>query len=201
MKSLIAIAAILFGFASMSNAQFKKGEVELSLSGSLGSMTNKYTTTSTGGKWSNSESNNYLFVSVMPGYYLVDGLSVEPEIGFLAVQHSEPAEYFLFNLSYTYLIPDTREALYARAGYGIANSVEMPYFSGAIGKFSDKLNVGVINLGGGVKFLLTNSVALRTELNYRTHTWSNSVDYGYGSYSSDQTMSNFGLLIGFSILL
>jgi opacity protein-like surface antigen len=181
----------------MSSAQFKKGDVELSFSGSLGS--NTITESSSGGySFSNSSTEKYLFFSVSPGYYLLDGLSVEPEISFTANQHEQPAQYLLLNLSYTYLLPNSREALFLRAGYGISNSVQMPVLGAAVVHTSDKFNVGVLNLGAGAKFLVTQSVILRAEVNYRSHTWSN--DEGYG-YSDDYAYSNVGLLVGFSILL
>jgi hypothetical protein len=154
------------------------------------------------GNSTSSESNNYAFISVTPGYYLIDRLSIEPEIGLLSEQHYSPSQYLLLNLSYTYMIPDSKEALYARAGYGIANSVQLPIMSSAIANMSDKLNIGIFNVGVDAKFLLTQSVALRTELNCRSHKWSNSSDFDIGSsYTSDMSMSNVGLLLGFSILL
>jgi hypothetical protein len=56
----------------------------------------------------------------------------------------------------------------------------------------------VLNFGAGIKYLLTNSVVIRGELNYRSHQWSE--DYWWGE-KEEVTYSNTGLLIGFSIIL
>ncbi|HUI29542.1 MAG TPA: outer membrane beta-barrel protein [Candidatus Acidoferrales bacterium] len=202
MKSMVAVIGFLLLTSSMSNAQFNKGDLELSFSGSLGSTTDKSTGTYLGNSSSDSQTEQFLFFSISPGYYLLDGLSVEPEISLMAVQHAQPAQYFLLNLSYTYLPPNSKAALFVRAGYGISNSIQVPMMGGGtVVQMSDKFDIGVINLGAGAKFLLTQSVVLRAEVNYRSHAWSSSEDFGYGSYKYDYVFSHVGLLVGFSILL
>ncbi len=203
MKSVITLSSVLLLAAAVACAQFKKGDVELSFSGSIGSWSNHYSDTySGGGSYSSSDSRNYVFLAVSPGYYLADGLSVEPEFSLMAAEESKPIQYLLMNLSYTHLLPNSIVAPYARAGYGVANSVQMAGMTVLPIEASSKFDIGVFNAGAGVKVLLNRFVVLRTEINYKSHAWSDSQDYGYGiSHKSESKLSFFGLQLGFSVLL
>ncbi len=181
--------------ATTANAQFKRGDVELSFSGSIGSWSPPSTPAY------KVESQNYASLYVVPGYYVADGLSVEPELGFMAVENSKPAQYLLLNLSYTYLIPETKAGCFVRAGYGLANALEYPFGNGIVVQASDKFNVGVLNLGVGAKFLISSSVLVRTEFNFKKHSWTEESTSPYYSYKWDFTESTIGLILGFSIVL
>jgi hypothetical protein len=203
MRSVVTVASVLLLTASITCAQFKKGDVELSFSGSLGSWSNEFSDSYSGGiSHTYSDSHNYLFVAISPGYYLEDGLSVEPELSLMAAEKSKPIQYLLLNLSYTYLLPNSVIAPYAIAGYGLSNSVQMAGMTVYPLLASNKFNVGVFNAGAGVKFLLNRFVVLRTEINYKSHAWSETQDYGYGMTDKTETnLSFFGLQLGISVLL
>jgi hypothetical protein len=191
------IGLLMLGVVALASAQFQKGASELSLSGSLGS----YTAKSSSSNFNTSESRNFFFLAVSPGYFVLDGLSVEPEIGMLAIEESEPAWLFLGNLSYTYAIAGSTIAPFIRAGYGVSNAVTASFAPNLLARVSDKLDVGVLSLGGGLKVRISDGAYLRTELNYRKLSWS--TEYRGYSYSSttDHTYSSFGLLVGLSVLL
>ena len=203
MRAVITLTSVLLLTAAVACAQFKKGDVELSFSGSVGSWSDRYSDSYSGGtSYSSSDSHNYVFLAVSPGYYLADGLSVEPELSLIAAEESKPIQYLLMDLSYTYLLPNSNVAPYARAGYGVSNSVQMAGMTVLPIEASSKFNIGVFNAGAGVKFLLNRYVVLRTEINYKSHAWSNIEDYGFGmSDKSESMMSFFGLQFGFSVLL
>jgi opacity protein-like surface antigen len=78
MKRFILLFAALLVASAHSSAQFKQGDVELSFSGSLGSLSNSSNTS--GYKYS--ESRNVAILSVVPGYYIIDGLSLEAELNY-----------------------------------------------------------------------------------------------------------------------
>ena len=202
MKAAILAVGIVLIQASTVFAQFSKGDVELSLSGSIGSWNvDTKETSASYGSTEYSTQTKFFFVSISPGYYLTDGLSIEPEISFMADQHDKPAQYVLLNLSYTYMREGYTTAPYVRLGYGLANSYAVPFANLVIGNVSDNFDVNVFNAGIGLKFILNPHVILRTEFNYRDQWWSHSYDdYGY-SYSEDNTFSNYGLLVGFSVIL
>ena len=200
MKTFLGIVSFLiFTFVSNSNAQFKTGDFEFSFSGSFSSMTVKNSTSSPYYSTStHSESRNTMDISFSPGYYIFDGVSIEAELGLVAVEKMKPSQYVLLNLGYTYLLPESKVALFAHGGYGFANAVEVPYLNNALAFTSNKFNVKVINLGAGVKYLVTSNVIIHTEVNYRNHDWT---DEYSGYYSTDNTISNIGLMLGVSILL
>ncbi len=192
MKSLIALASVLLFAYSNGKAQFKTGDVELSFFGSMGSYTYNYSNYG----YSQSSTTKYLSVNASAGYYIMDGLSIEPQVGLEAVEKSDPSQSIVLNLSYTYLIPDSRIGAFAIAGYGLGNSAYYPMYNMFI-RTSNKFNVDILNLGAGAKFLISRSVIIRTELNYLSNHWSEQ----FFSSSSDQSESNMGIPSGISILL
>lgn len=189
---------------SNSFAQFKKGDFEFSLTGALSSMTaeNSITSSSTyySSSNSNSETRTTAGISFSPAYYIFDNISIEAEIGLSAVEKMQPSQYMLLNLSYTYLFPETKTALFAHAGYGLSNSVAISYMNNSISRASDKFDVKVVNLGAGIKYLISPNVILHSELNYRIHSWTYEYSDNY-NISSDYKISNLSMLIGFSILI
>lgn len=198
MKSFIFVCISFFIFASVSKAQFNKGDFEFSFTGSLSSMTYESSVNNSPyyQSGSHSETRTTGNISFSPGYYFVDNLSIEAEIGLSAVEKMQPSEYLLFNLSYTHLMSDSKVALFAHAGYGFSNSVEVSNYNNAIVRTSDKFDVKVINIGGGLKYMITPNVIARSEINYRIHKWTED-----SFYSVDNKISNIALVFGFSILI
>jgi hypothetical protein len=140
-------------------------------------------------------------ISVVPGFYVIDGLSLEAELGLLAEEKGEPAQFLLGNVSYTYRIPDSKIALFGRVGYGVSNAVQLPVPLGIVSRVSNDFDVGVFNAGAGVKILVSQGAALRAELNYKSHSWTTEYHSYYYSSKTEYTYSNTGLLLGFSILI
>lgn len=182
---------------------FKQGSWELNLSGDMGSQSSTYKYEESGYSIENTTDLSYFQLHIIPGYYFVDGFSFEPELDFLFIEDTEPSFSILPSLSYTYKLPDkSKLALYVRAGYGLSNSYN--YF-GVLVRASNSLNVGIINLGAGIKFLATDNFCLRAEINYKrtSHTEEETYNYGLGEYSykTTSTLSNTRLLLGVSVIL
>ncbi len=181
-------------------SQYKRGDIELGMSGSGGSITS--TSSSTNGNVSeeNSESKSYAEISIIPGYYFSDGLSIEPELGFYFYEGAAPSIFLLGNLSYTLPSYGTRVASYAKLGYGLANSLMHPINIGGLFKVSNNLDVSVLNFGIGIKFLVTSSVELKTELNYRRYSYSTNFNFNGFSSKTDYKYSSLIVLFGFAVL-
>ena len=181
------------------NYAFLKGSWELNLSGDMGSMTSKTKIESAGSSNEISSDYTYFQLHIIPGYFLIDGLSFEPELDFLFVEDSKPSYSLIPILSYTYLIPSNPNlAIYIRGGYGLTNSYN--HF-GALLRQSGDLDIGVINVGAGLKILATENFCIRTEINYRRSSNIEGNPTNSPSYSITQTLSNIRLLLGLSILL
>jgi opacity protein-like surface antigen len=203
LKSIFVLSIVLFCSNSFSqdDNHFTKGSWELSLSGSIGSLGSSREYTYGNYSDENSDSKFYLQLSAIPAFYIADGLSIEPEINFLFSGSVDPSLSFLASLSYTFRIKNERFAPFIRAGYGISNSLQFPIQSGFLARVSESLDVTIINAGAGLKFLITDNLSFRTELNYRRFNQSESGgSYGY-TYEESYSLTSVSLLFGFSVLL
>ena len=202
MKNLLILTILVFSMQLLVGAQtkstaFNQGSWELNFTGSLGSIESKTESSSIYFSGSHSESQTYFQLGIIPAYYIIEGLSFEPEINILAIENTEPSFLFLGNLAYTFKIESSHFFPFVRAGYGITNAFQFPVNGTLIQRISSSLDIGVLNLGAGLKTLLTESVLLRTEINYRKFSYSE--DSGYVNYSYD--LSSIALVFGFSVLL
>jgi len=206
---IFVLSLILF---SSTFAQFKKGDVELSLSGTVGSWTNRYNYSSSlpySYNSDRSESLNFILLAITGGIFLYDGFSFEPEIDIVALEKEEPAQCYIGNVSYTALLPDSKVALFMRGGYGVSNSFQVPMWGMMPMGAMDKFNVKIINVGAGVKYLITEQVALRIELNYRRQSFGKEENFVIPYYPSGiivkekrgYTYSSIGLYFGFSVII
>jgi opacity protein-like surface antigen len=202
---LLKVLALLFAVQIFASGQtqstiFNQASWELNLTGSLGSIssTSEYSYSSSyynfGG--SDSESRSYFQFGIIPAYYLIDGLAIEPEINILTVEKAKPSYLLIGNLAYTLKVGSDRVFPFIRAGYGITNSLQIPV-NGDLSRMSDNMDIGVLNLGAGVKTLLTENILLRTEINYRKFSYSSGDDF----YSYSMDVSSVALVFGFSVLL
>jgi hypothetical protein len=200
MKKILVIVALLTASLSVAFAQFEKGTVEMSLTGTAGYQK----ISNSGGTMysSSSESLGYLYLNTTFGYYLTDGLSLEPELGTFFLENEPPSESILLNLSYTKSITNTSVALFCRAGYGLGNALSYVALGMVPLRITNGWDVHIFNIGGGLKILVAENIALRVELNYRSETY----DIKDGLYINttsniEYTYSNTALLFGFSFLL
>lgn len=200
MKTILALLISFTCVASVSIAQFQKGTTELAMSGNFGTSSTKSSSNSLYGNNSSSQSINYATLNVIVGFFLADGISLEPEVGWFAAEQQKPMNFLLVNISYTMPNPTSKVSPFIRAGYGISNSFAVPSMN-AMGRVSDKMDVGVLNLGAGVKYLVGTDFALRLEVNYRKQSFSQTNSYYTFSSTTDVSLATTGLLFGFSVLL
>jgi len=112
-----------------------------------------------------SESQTVLTLPVRFGYYIWKGLELEPELMLIKFEDSDVTYNLSANLSYNFktkgkIVP------FVLAGAGIGNAFAVgPYMEGGEG-----LSAFLLNFGGGAKFLIGNSGALRVEYRFtRNH--------------------------------
>lgn len=196
MKKLFLLCAIVLLSATSAYSQFKAHDWEFGMSGMFGSVTDKQE--SSGHEVSDDQS--FMSLSIQPAYYIIDGLFFEPEIGITASEGYQPGFFLLGNIGYTFLPEKSRIAPYARIGYGVSNSIGIPTIN-SYPRSSDDMNVGVLNLGAGVKYLVTKSVNLRAEINYRQFKRSEDETYYNQTYTIDYTRSYISFWFGFSVNL
>jgi hypothetical protein len=202
MKQLICTLAVLLIAASVSNGQYKRGDLEAQFAVGFGSYSYKTTSTFAGSSQEHTDTYKHAEFILCPGYYIIDGLSIELELVVLAVEKEKPSQSFLANLSYTYPIPQTMVAPFVHAGYGVTNGFRFPGFiMVGMNDVSDKLDINVLNLGAGAKFLLTKHSAIVAEINYRGYSYSKTSGNAPYQYTTDLKFSNIGLLCGLSIIL
>ena len=195
MKSITAFIALLLTAAG-APAQFEKDDWELGMTIAAGS----YSETSKSNYDEYYNNANYAAVALMPGYYVTNGFSLEPEFSFYTMEYSDPTFQLSGNLSYTGWIPGQKAAWFARGGIGTGNGVPFPGMNFTL--FDTEESIFILNFGAGVKAPISQSVALRTELNYRIYQFTYHPDYnGYSGSARDHDIRDFSLRIGFSILL
>jgi hypothetical protein len=198
MKNLICTLAVLLIAVSVSTGQFKKGDVEAQFAVGFGSYDFKTTTTYSGSNQEHSDTYKHAEFILCPGYYIIDGLSIELELAVSAHEKAQPTQSFLANLSYTYQIPQTQIAPFAHVGYGVSNIYRFPGLM-MMDLFSngESLDTKILNIGGGAKFAFSKHAAIVAELNYRKYTRSETL----GALTQDFVFSNIGLLFGVAIIL
>lgn len=107
------------------------------------------------------EAFDILTIPLRLGYYLWKGLEVEPELFLMKVEDNDLG--YLFNLNGVYNFKTAGSFRpFLLAGVGITNGIKIGYLMEA----DNEVNGFVINAGGGLKYLVGNSAALRFEYRY-----------------------------------
>ena len=202
MKLAIWVILLIMIRTVICNAQFEQGNVEISIMGTGGYMKESYSTYSY-----NNESIGYVLINTSIGYYLVDGLSIEPQFGLLAIEKVSPSQSLLLSLSFSTRLPDSDIALFLKGGYGFSNSVSSPMLAYTPINRRDKWDTQITSLGGGLKFILKEYIALKFEFNYREESFPYKMTrYSYSPYGSytesvEYSMSSYAILVGVSFIL
>ena len=147
-----------------------------------------------------SESISFANISAIPAYYFFGGLALDVEASYLAAEKSKPGMWFIGNVSYTYRAAESKFAPFVRAGYGVGNA--MSSFTGLQAYpelIFDSFDVGILNSGIGLKYLLADLVAVRSEFNYRRSSIKQSIE-GVDD-KVEIKVSNLALWLGISLQL
>lgn len=163
------------------------GNKELSISGSYQNISN-------GG----SSGSGAVLLSPRLGFFVYEGLELEPEILLLFASGNDPVYMANGNVSYNF-VGVGKAVPFVLAGYGIANTV--PTFG--VPFLSTSFRISVLNVGAGVKAFLRENIALRMEYRFQRFTGGTvtmvSV-YGYG-YNTDFEVTMHTVQFGISVLL
>lgn len=169
-------------------AQPREGKTrELSLSGS-------YQNFSSG---NSSGSSSAFLVSPRLGFYVTEGLELEPEMLLMFGSGSEPVYVLNGNVSYNF-VSEGKGVPFLLVGYGIANTI--PFFN--VPFTSTPFRVDVLNAGGGVKMFLTQDVAVRIEYRFQKFSGKGeTVSYGFVSFTREVDTRIHAVQFGLSVLL
>lgn len=167
-------------------AQPREGRTrELSISGGLQN-------TSSGGGSATS-----FLISPRLGFFVYEGLEIEPEVSLLIASSVDPVYTANANLSYNFLA-SRKSVPFLLLGYGRSNTI--PYLNVPLGPRD--FGVNVFNAGAGVKIYLYPDVALRIE--YRLQKFSGKGEtrtYALYSYTEEVDATLQTVQFGFCILL
>jgi hypothetical protein len=187
MKTFGLMLIITLSAANLPGQPREGKSKELSLSGS-------YQTYSSG---SGSVSSGSLLVSSRLGFFVFEGLEIEPEV--LVMIPSGPDLVYMVNGNVSYNFMSAGKAIpFLLIGYGIANTV--PFFNVPMTKTD--FSVDVLNVGAGVKIFLHENVALRLEYRYQKITGQGATTmYDFYSYTDKVETTINTVQFGFSVLL
>lgn len=199
---LSLILSSYFLLSESTKAQTQKGAWEFSVSGTVGSLVTAAVVQSQqfGTQKFESDPMAYAALAFRPGYYIVNGLAIEPEFQWYALARQSPRFPLSGNLSYNLFFPNSRVIPFLLAGYGVSNSgpVLVP---GVRFKVSDEMNVHVLNLGAGAKLFVGENVAFRSE--YRFQRFSHTQEFSFPQLSSttNTVYQYHNLLVGISVFV
>ncbi len=141
----------------------------------------------------------YLNLGVSTGFYIINGLSIEPELDINSYSGGISVS-ILGNLCYTFYLPQNNIYPYVKLGYGLSSEISKN-FSDSNDLFGS-LDYNTINLSAGVKIMYFPGMTFKTEINYRNLSGSNTFYQGTpDSYTTETTTSIISVLLGISILL
>jgi len=197
MKRLFVILFSLLTIC-VTNAQFRKDNFEVGLSGSFGGLN----ATNVNIYAQDYSTYNFTFLSAFVGYYLFDGWSIEPEFGIFAVENNTPAQYAIANISYTKMRKDSPFAFFGKIGFGVSNSLILTYNNEkSTIQNPDNFDTRIISLGMGIKYLVDNNIALRGEFNYKFQNRSLIAGPVNGTmFSYDSKYETFSIAFGAALL-
>lgn len=197
MKIFISLSLIILLNISV-DAQVSGNNFELSVSATLGGAKGNSKTT---GGYSGSydgEMHYYFLVHGRLGYFIYKGLELEPELQLSIVENSDLMYSLNANLLFNLLKDDSKIIPFVLGGIGIGNSV--PYFNTLIPFSNHTYSVHQFNAGAGLKFLLTESIAFRTEYRMQIYSYDEELNSYYGPpVKIEYSFYSHNILLGISI--
>jgi hypothetical protein len=200
MKRIIRVLAISLlitsGYAQVNEKPkrqfYKQGDWEFRYSSNIGSISIQ---TIDPTYYNHNENGIYLNIGIATGFYIINGLSIEPELDINLCSEGLSLSV-LGNICYTFYIPQKNIYPYIKLGYGLSNDPKNTE------DLFENLNFKTVNVGAGVKFMYFPDMAFVAEINYRNLNGSNTFYQGTpDSYTTESTSSIISVLVGISILL
>lgn len=196
MKNLVLAFTSVLLFTVSSFSQINKGNWELSLSGDMGFTSSS--TESTYGAYHeeyDGTSEGYFLVALRVGYFVVDGLEIEPEFIETAVEKETPCFDLGSNVLYNFKIANSSISPFVLAGYGVGNSI--PFSNALFYNATGSLDIGHWNLGAGVKFFINKNIGIRVEYRHQQYSY----DQNEYNVSTSYKLYYNKLLVGISFCL
>lgn len=198
MKSVLLSLVFALLLPLISVAQPVQGSKEISLQGYVTSRDEKITEKGT----PNSESYDMTVGSLYlrMGYFITDNFSIDPELNWGFTDKTPPS--FAFSLNGSFHAPLKENIfVFVTGGAGLSNSV--PFLNVSVNRYTEKFDIAMYNFGGGIKYYLTENLALRTEFRYQVYSYEEKEEaWGpFPGYTLETTIKNSSLLVGFSVLL
>ena len=127
----------------------------------------------------------YSEISLALGFFILDGLSIEPEIDYNFFE-GDATLSVIGNVSYTINIPRKKIYPFFKIGYGISGYAVNRYnYYGGSNDLFGSLDAKVINAGAGLKIVQSSWFAMRLELNYKYISYTQSQYDPYYASSND----------------
>jgi len=148
----------------------------------------------------NGDSEFYSEISLALGFFILDGLSIEPEIEYNFFE-GDATLSIIANVAYTFNIPRKKIYPFIKVGYGISGYTanRYNYYGGSDGLF-ESLDAKVINAGAGLKIVQSSFFAMRIELNYKNISYTQSqYDPYYEPYDGPNEISTNTSVISIKI--
>ena len=202
LKFLLSVLALHLLLVSSTDAQemknpFAKGAWELSIVGGYSSIDSQTDYSSNGYNNHYSSSSKIFSLSAMTGYYVYDGISVEPELQMTLIKDEEPAYSVIVGAAYTYFVSKNNIGIFLKGGVGLSNSITALSISPYLVRIKSGFDVKIYKFSTGLKILVSDDVIIRTELEYKSSSYEESSKYS----KTDNTFSEFIVKFGFSVLL
>ena len=200
MKRIIRVLAISLlitsGYAQVNEKPerqfYKQGDWEFRYSSNIGSISIQ---TIDPTYYNHTENGIYLNLGLSTGFYIINGLSIEPELDINLCSEGFSLTV-LGNLCYTFNIPQKNIYPYIKLGYGLSNDPKNTE------DLFENLDFKTVNAGAGVKFMYFPDMAFVVEINYRNLSGSTTFYQGTpDAYTTESTSSIISVLVGISILL
>lgn len=187
MKKIATLSVLaVLGLALCSWAQPVPGKrFELSTSASFMSVKYKDST----------ESSTIVNLPIRVGIFLYKGLALEPEVVLTIPDQGSAGILALVNLAYNFNVKG-KLVPFILAGAGYGNGQEMLNFVGNM-----DTGITALNVGAGVKFLVSDSAAIRLEYRFVSYSGKKTETYSSWTYTYDYGRTDHKILIGISLFL
>ena len=162
--SLILIS--LNGYTQVNEVElrhcYKQGNIELGFFTNVGKVVR--TTISKYDYWDDNSIYQDVYIDFFIGasvdYYIIDRLSIEPELNIINITKTDPSYAIIGNLCYTFFCPSENNYFYVKLGYGWGAKENIDH--------ANNDGYRIINGAIGFKTRISSSFTYRVELNYRS---------------------------------
>lgn len=119
---------------------------------------------------SETDARGYGALALRASYFIFDFAGVETEAMWTAAEGAEASVSIAANAIAALPTSMLKEiSPFVLVGYGVSNAI--PFAQNLQPRLSQKLNIGFLNLGGGMRVFLTDNVALRLEYRYQRYVY------------------------------